>query len=892
MAIRTLPTTYDPRQTEMARYRTWKASGYFRALPDPARPKHWAVMMPLPNVTGELHIGHALNNGLQDVLTRFRRMQGYNALYQPGTDHAGIATQNVVERALAADGIRREGLGREKFQERVWAWVRKYGDIIYTQLERLGISCDWDRRVFTLDPGYYDAVMEAFVRLYRRGLIYRGQYMVNWCPHDQSVISDLEVEHEEVNSHLWHVRYRGADGSPGVVIATQRPETILADVAVAVHPEDDRYRGLVGGQVIVPIVDRRVPVIADRRVDPQFGTGALKVTPGHDPLDNEIGKDHALPVRVVLDPRGRMTPDTGRYAGMDRFDARAAIVADLQAQGLVERVEPYRTSVGHCDRCHTVIEPYISDQWFCEMKDLPRRAAEAIRAGRVRFHPERWTRVALDWLDNIRPWPISRQLWWGHRIPVWRCDACGERMAMTAPPAACPSCGGTRLTQDPDVLDTWFSSALWPFATLGWPQETADLRYFYPTDVLVTDRGIIFLWVCRMLMFGLEFMDQVPFTDVYIHPTVLTMDGRRMSKSLGTGIDPLEMADARGYGSDAVRFALVSRASQAQQDMRFGEKMIEDVRNFNTKVWNATRFVLLNLDGFDRAQSVPEAALCLPERWICSRYARLTGDVTAHLQNYEFDKAAGALYDFLWREYCDWYVEMAKVDLQKAGSREPGAGSRRHAVQYTLWYVLSHTMKLLHPIMPFVTEEVWQALPHDGPSIMLAPWPARPRGWTDAAAEAQMALVMETVRGIRSLRADLQIPPAQVIPADVRVADAERRTLFQASRYISSLARVGPLQFRSHSDPRPERSIVAALGRFDIFVPLAGVVDVPKQRTRLEAVLAELETDLHRLQQRLANREFVERAPAEVVGQQRQRADDLRAQQRRLRELLASLSAG
>ncbi|MDR7560566.1 MAG: valine--tRNA ligase, partial [Armatimonadota bacterium] len=563
MARTTIPTTYDPRQVEVARYRIWKEAGYFRAVPDPAR-RPWAVMMPLPNVTGELHIGHALNNSVQDVLTRFRRMQGYCALYQPGTDHAGIATQNVVERELAREGLRREDLGREKFEERVWAWVRKYGSIIYSQLERLGMSCDWDRKVFTLDPEYADAVLEAFVRLHRKGLIYRGRHMVNWCPRCETVISDLEVVHEEVDSSLWYVRYPGADGSPGVVVATQRPETILADVAVAVHPADDRYRHLVGTTVLVPLVRRPVPVIADPRVDPAFGTGALKITPGHDPLDREIGADHHLPTLVVLDPRGKMTPDTGRYAGLDRFAAREAVAADLQAAGLLERVEPYRTSVGHCDRCHTVIEPYISDQWFLEVADLARRAADAIRAGQVRFHPERWAKVALDWLDGIRPWVISRQLWWGHRIPVWQCAACGERTVSKAAPPSCPRCGAADLAQDPDVLDTWFSSALWPLATLGWPRDTEDLRYFYPTSVLVTDRGIIFLWVCRMIMFGLEFMNQVPFADVYIHPTVLTLTGQRMSKSLGTGIDPLEMADARGYGADAVRYALVSRCSQAQ----------------------------------------------------------------------------------------------------------------------------------------------------------------------------------------------------------------------------------------------------------------------------------------------------------------------------------------
>lgn len=894
MATKTLPTTYDPRQVEVAQYKIWKEAGYFRAVPDPSR-RPWAVMMPLPNVTGELHMGHALNNGLQDALTRFRRMQGRNALYQPGTDHAGIATQHVVERVLAKEGLRREDLGREKFQERVWAWVRKYGSIIYGQLERLGVSCDWDRKVFTLDPHYYDAVLEAFIRLYRNGLIYRGTYMVNWCPHDQSVISDLEVEHEEVDSHLWHVRYRGADGGSGVVIATQRPETILADVAVAVHPDDERYRRLVGTQVVVPIVNRRVPVIADRRVDPQFGTGALKITPGHDPLDYEIGAEHALPTLVVLDPKGRMTADTGTYAGMDRFAAREAVAAALQATGLIERVEPYRTSVGHCDRCHTVIEPYISEQWFCDMKAMARRAAEAIRGDRVRFYPERWTKVALEWLDNIRPWVISRQLWWGHRIPIWQCGACGERTAGKTQPAQCARCGATQLTQDPDVLDTWFSSALWPFATLGWPQDTEDLRHFYPTSVLVTDRGIIFLWVCRMIMFGLEFKDQVPFADVYIHPTVLTLDGQRMSKSLGTGIDPLEMADTRGYGADAVRFALLSRCSQAQQDMRFGEKMIEDVRNFNTKIWNAARFVLMNLGGFDgRGPAPAQETLSVADRWIRSRYARLVAEVTTNLDAYEFDKTAKALYDFVWSEYCDWYLEMAKVDLQRgpeSGARSPEPGTRRAAVQHTLWSVLSNTMILLHPIMPFITEQIWQHLPHDGPSIMVAPWPQAQPEWIDPAAEQEMDAVMAVVRAVRSLRAELSIPPAQRIALHLRADTPTKDALDRTRPYLAALAKADPIRFEAPRAARPAGSATVILPETEVILPLGGLIDVPKERARLQKALTDAQAELDRLRLRLDNQEFTGRAPAEVVAQQRQRAEDLRARTRRLQELLDTLAS-
>ena len=886
MVTKTLPTTYDPRQIEMARYKMWMAAGYFHAAVDPSR-QPFVIMLPLPNVTGELHIGHASTFSIQDVLIRWRRMQGRNALWQPGTDHAGIATQNVVEREIAKDGLTLQQLGREKFEQRVWRWKDQYGDIIVEQLKRMGFSCDWDRFVFTLDPSYSDAVIEAFVRLFNEGLIYRGKRMVNWCPRDGSAISDLEVEYEEVETQLWYVRYPGADGGPGITIATQRPETILADVAVAVHPDDDRYRRLVGAHVMVPLANRRVPIIADRRVDAEFGTGALKITPGHDPLDYEIGADHRLPVLVVLDPKGRLTPDTGKYAGMDRFAARTVVGEDLTALGLVERVETYRTNIGHCDRCHAVIEPYISDQWFCEMAQMAGRAAAAIRSGRVRFHHERWAKVVLHFLDNIRPWTISRQLWWGHRIPVWQCDACAARVASQSAPQRCPTCGGKALTQDPDVLDTWFSSGLWPFATLGWPRQTPDLRYFYPGHALVTANEILFLWIARMIMVGLHFMNDIPFTDVYVAPTVLTLEGRRMSKSLGTGIDPLEMADGRGYGADAVRYALVSRCSQVQQDLRFSEKMIADVRNFSTKIWNAARFVLMNLGEFDPREEGPEATTLLTaDRWIRSRYARLVDTVTGNLEAYEFDKTARALYDFIWSEYCDWYLEIAKVDLQP-GTR---AQQRRHAVQHTLWYVLSNTLQLLHPIMPFITEEIWQHLPHDGPSIMVSPWPQAPPGWTDPQAEQEMEALMAVVRAVRSLRAELSIPPAQRIPLHLRASGRSTEAFERARPYLAVLARVEPIRFEAPGTPRPAGSVTTVLADAEIAIPLGGLINVATEQARLQKTLSATRTELERLQQRLESRDFTGRAPAEVVAQQRQRAEELRARTRRLQELLDSLS--
>ncbi|MBI3975536.1 MAG: valine--tRNA ligase, partial [Armatimonadetes bacterium] len=686
MATEAIPKTYDPLRTEPRWYAFWLERGYFHASVESTRAPAYVIMMPLPNITGDLHIGHALNNALQDVLIRWRRMQGRNALWMPGTDHASIGTHVVVEHELAKGGKTRFDLGRDAFLDFTWRWKEKYGGIIYGQLRRMGFSCDWDRATFTMDPGYSNAVIEAFLRLYEKGYVYYGKRMINWCPHDLTSVSDLEVEVEEEPSILYHVRYRGADGGEGVVIATQRPETILADVAVAVHPQDDRYRGLIGRQVIVPLVNRAVPVIADRRVDPAFGTGALKITPGHDPLDNEIGAEHGLPTLVVLDESGRMTAETGRYAGLDRFAARQAAAEELRGLGLIAREEPYLTSIGRCERCKTVLEPYITDQWFVRMNELAAPAIRVVREGKVRFHPERWTRVYLDWMENIRDWNISRRLWWGHRIPVWHCAACKEMVAARARPARCPRCESHDLAQEEQILDTWFSSGLWPFATLGWPRETPELRTFYPGHVLATARDIIFLWVARMIMFGVEFMGEVPFTEVYIHPTVLTLEGKRMSKSLGTGIDPLEMMDQRGYGADALRFALVLRCSQQQQDLRFGEQMLDDVRNFNNKIWNIARFVRMNLEGFTPEPEDPAwAALSVVDRWILSRYARTAREVTAHLGAFEFDKAARLLYDFLWGTYADWYVEFAKIDLAR------GSEVTRRAVQGALWRVLEGT---------------------------------------------------------------------------------------------------------------------------------------------------------------------------------------------------------
>jgi valyl-tRNA synthetase len=894
VAVTELPTAYEPEGTEQKWYRFWTERGYFHAVADPPR-RPYVIMMPLPNVTGELHMGHALNNSLQDCLIRWSRMRGLNAMWQPGLDHASIAVHVVMERRLAQRGLTRQDLGRERFLEETWQWKEQIGGRILDQLRRLGCSCDWDRTTFTMDPRYYRAVQECFVQLYRKGLIYKGTRMINWCPKDQTSISDLEVEYVETPSTLYYLRYRGADGGDGVVIATQRPETILADVAVAVHPDDDRYRHLVGTRVAVPVVDRPVPVIADPQVERTFGTGALKITPGHDPLDNEIGAQHGLPVLIGLDAHARVTDLGGeRYRGLDRFEARRLIVDDLRALGVLEREEAYTTSVGRCDRCKTVIEPYLSEQWFCRMKALAAPAIQAAREERVRFHPERWTKVYLDWMEQIRDWNISRQLWWGHRIPVWHC-ACGEVIASVAPPARCTRCGGTDLTQDPDILDTWFSSALWPMATLGWPEETEDLRYFYPTSTLVTARDIIFLWVARMIMFGLEFRGEVPFEDVYINPTVLNIEGRRMSKSLGTGLDPLELVDR--YGADSLRFALINRCT-GEQDLRFSEKMVEDTRNFANKVWNAARFVRLQLGDRPSPSGPPDReGLTLADRWILSRFARAAIQATEALERFEFHEVCRRLYAFIWSEYCDWYLEMAKADLQDDRGTAP-------QTPRVLAWVLSRTMELLHPVMPSLTEEIWQSLPHDGETIMRAPWPAPDAGparaawaaqWTDAQAETRMDAVMGVIHAARGMRASIGLagePIAMSLyipPENAAVHDL----MTDARRYIETLLRLPAprLAIRKADEARPAGTIPMSWGPLEIAIHVDSRDARRTIAERLRKELSAVARDLERLDGRLENPAFVQKAPPDVVASDRARRSELGARQETLRRQVASLDA-
>jgi valyl-tRNA synthetase len=775
-------------------------------------------------------------------------------------------------------------------------------------MRRLLLSCDWARTTFTMDPGYSRAVAECFIRLFRKGLIYKGKRMINWCPKDQTSISDLEVEHVEEQTVLYYVRYPGADGSQGIVIATQRPETILADVAVAVHPDDPRYRSLVGKRVIVPIVNREVPVIADRRVERNFGTGAVKITPGHDPLDYEIGVDHGLPTLIAFDQHGRMGDLGGpRYRGLDRMEARRAAVDDLRSAGVLVREEPYVTNVGRCDRCKTTIEPYISDQWFCRMKDLAAPAIRAVRDGHVRFHPERWTKFFLDWMEQIRDWNISRQLWWGHQIPVWYCS-CGEMIASIERPASCPKCGGVddmlagaalaraagpgsagrTFTQDPDILDTWFSSALWPMATLGWPDETDDLRYFYPTNTLATARDIIFLWVARMIMFGLEFRGEVPFSDVYINPTVLNIEGRRMSKSLGTGLDPLDLIER--YGADSLRFALINRCT-GEQDLRFSEKMVEDTRNFANKIWNAARLVRLHLERHDVPAGRPRDVRTLPNRWILGRFARAAADVTAALETFEFSAGCRRLYEFIWNEFCDWYLEMAKVDLQMAGNGqskpvEAAAGETRHVMSW----VLANTMALLHPVMPAITEEIWQALPHDGETVMRTPWPDAPGEWSDdAAAEGAMGEVMEITTAIRGLRAEMGLG-TQPVSVSLHYGSGDRERIERVRPYVGHLAHLeaGRLQLGG-LDEHPPFGIPSpcGAGRIEIHVDsneLRGRV-----RERFQKQLGSIEQELAGVTKRLQDPVFRQKAPAETVEATGARASELSARRNTLRRYVADL---
>nr|WP_211204614.1 valine--tRNA ligase [Ammonifex degensii] len=874
-----MPPVYEPKEVEAKWYRFWEEGKFFRGEVDPSR-RPFCIVMPPPNVTGELHMGHALDNTLQDVLIRWRRMQGYTTLWVPGTDHAGIATQARVEAELAKEGLSRHDLGREKFLERVWQWKEKYGNTITMQLRRLGASCDWDRERFTMDEGCSRAVKEVFIRLYEEGLIYRGDYIVNWCPHCQTVISDIEVEHKETPGKLYYIRYPLTEGG-FITIATTRPETMLGDTAVAVNPKDPRYREFIGKKAILPLVGRELPIIADEYVDMEFGSGALKVTPAHDPHDFEIGQRHHLPAVQVIGFDARMTAEAGeRYRGLDRWEARRRVVEDLRAQGLLEKEEDIVHAVGHCYRCGEVVEPMISKQWFVRMKPLAEPAIAAVKEGRIRFIPERFTKIYLNWVENIKDWCISRQLWWGHRIPVWHCADCGQSTAARNGLDRCPHCGSSRVEQDPDVLDTWFSSALWPFSTLGWPEATPELKFFYPTSVLVTGRDIIFFWVARMIFMGLKFMGDVPFREVFIHGLVLDALGRKMSKSLGNGVDPLEVIES--HGADSLRFMLVT-GNTPGNDLRFHFERLDGARNFINKLWNASRFVLMNLDEGESLPRLGEVRLELVDRWIISRLQDVVERVTAYLEEYELGEAARLLYEFIWDEFCDWYIEMAKLRLY--GS-DPEA---RRTAQVVLKSVLGTCLKLLHPFIPFVTEEMWHQLEPESAPLIVQSWPAVEEKRKDAAAEAAVGILQEVVRAVRHLRAEMQVPPGKRATVILVTPEAEKMGLLEEHRRIVESLSAGELVLKETLLEKPVNAAHAVAAGVEIYLPLEGLIDVEKERARLQKELKELEEELARVRRKLDNPSFLAKAPAEVVAKERAKEEELEKNRLSLEKLLSFL---
>ncbi|MGI5887167.1 MAG: valine--tRNA ligase [Syntrophomonadaceae bacterium] len=860
-----LPSVYEPGQVERKWYKFWRERNYFAPSGDTNQPM-FSIVMPPPNVTGSLHLGHALDNTLQDILTRWKRMQGYNVLWLPGTDHAGIATQAKVEEALAQEGLSRHDLGREKFVERVWEWKHLYGNRITEQLSLLGSSCDWSRERFTMDEGCSRAVREVFVDMYNKGLIYQGDYIINWCPKCHTAISDIEVEHEDTEGKLWYIRYPIEGSDEYLVVATTRPETMLGDTGVAVHPEDERYSHLIGRNVMLPLMNRPIPVFADDYVDKEFGTGAVKVTPAHDPNDFEMGLRHQLPQIKVMDDAGVMNENAGQYEGLDRSECRQKVVADLEALGLLEKIEPHQHAVGHCQRCETIIEPMISKQWFVRMKPLAEPAIRRVVEGDIRFVPERFTKIYLNWMENIRDWCISRQLWWGHRIPVWYCDQCGEIICSKTDPDRCPSCESDQLRQDEDVLDTWFSSALWPFSTLGWPEETKDLETFYPTSVLVTGRDIIFFWVARMIFSGLEHTGQVPFYDVNIHGLILDAQGRKMSKSLGNGIDPIEVIDK--YGADTLRFALITGVTPGN-DVRFHWEKVENTRNFANKIWNAARFVLMNLEGYEPVE-VAEEDLTLADRWIISRLANTAEDVTRLLEEYDLGEAAKTLYEFIWDEFCDWYIELAKIRLgQSADFRH------RLVAQNVLLQVLFDTLRLLHPFMPFITEEIYQNLPGHNDTIILDAWPVKGQVWPEAVEDMQQ--LMSVIRNLRNIRAEFNVAPGTPINTIILVRDQGKMALFENNQeYIQRLAQVKKIEVVNNLDTKPAQAVSALTAWTEIYVPLEGIIDIEREIVRLEKELKATEADLQRAESKLGNANFLAKAPQEVIAKENAKAEEAR----------------
>ena len=879
-----LPKVYEPREVEGRVYEMWEKNGCFEGRRDPDK-RPFTIVMPPPNVTGQLHMGHAMDCTLQDILIRFKRMQGYAALWVPGTDHAGIATQIKVEEELRkSEGLTRYDLGREKFLERVWDWKHKFGNRIVEQQKKLGASCDWSRARFTMDEGLSNAVRHVFVSLYNKGLIYKGSRIINWCPHCVTALSDAEVEYKEKPGHLWHIRYPIA-GEEGryVTVATTRPETMLGDTGVAVNPEDGRYRDIVGKKCILPLVNKEIPIVADAYVDMEFGTGCVKMTPAHDPNDFEVGLRHNLESIRVLDDNGKVVEGYGRYSGMDRYEARKAIVADLEEGGYLVKVEEHTHNVGTCYRCGTDVEPIISAQWFVKMEPLAREALRVVNDGEVKFVPDRFSKIYTNWMENVHDWCISRQLWWGHRIPAWTCEDCGEMTVSETDPTECQHCHSTHIRQEEDVLDTWFSSALWPFSTLGWPDESSvDFKYFYPTDVLVTGYDIIFFWVARMIFSACEHTGKPPFHTVFIHGLVRDDKGRKMSKSLGNGIDPLEMADQ--YGADALRFNLITGNSPGN-DMRFYTERCEAMRNFANKIWNASRFLMMNLT-IDRCE-LP-GRLELEDKWILSKLNSVIPEVTENMERYELGVAAQKVYDFIWDSYCDWYIELTKTRLQ--GEDEDS----KLRAQQVLCYVLTETLKLLHPFMPFITEEIWQALPHSGDYLMLQQWPQHRAELDFPEEEKAMELIMDAIRGVRARRAEMNVPPSK--KAQLTVSTLERAVFEQGIPFLKRLAYASDVTVEGVADAGSDDAMTAqgmvtvTTHAARLFMPLAELVDLEKEKARIEKELKKNRAELDKLEAKLGNPGFVNKAPAHVVEAEQDRAEKLRALLAKLEESAASMA--
>ena len=866
-----LPKLYDPSSVEDRIYKYWLDGGFFHAEPDPKK-EPYCIVIPPPNITGQLHMGHALDETLQDILIRWKRMRGYCTLWLPGTDHAAIATEAKIVEAMRKEGITKEDLGREGFMERAWAWKKQYGGRIVEQLKKLGSSCDWDRERFTMDGGCSKAVKEVFVKYYNKGLIYRGERIINWCPKCRTSLSDAEVTYEVQAGHFWHLRYKIKDSDGYVELATTRPETLLGDTAVAVNPDDDRYKDLVGKTVILPLVHREIPIVADSYVDPEFGTGVVKITPAHDPNDFEVGLRHKLPVINVMNDDATIVDDYPKYAGMDRYEARKAIVADLEAEGALVKIEDHEHNVGTCYRCGTTVEPKVSTQWFVKMKPLAQPAIDAVKNGQTKFVPERFDKIYFHWLDNIRDWCISRQIWWGHQIPAFYCDDCGEMTVTKESSCTCPKCGKP-MRQDPDTLDTWFSSALWPFSTLGWPEQTEDLKYFYPTNTLVTGYDIIFFWVIRMMFSGIENMGKPPFDTVLIHGLVRDANGLKMSKSLGNGIDPLEVI--ANYGADALRFMLAT-GNAPGNDMRFIEDKVKASRNFANKLWNASRFIMMNLpDGF-KADKLPEN-LSVEDKWIVSKFNKLAKEVNENLEKFELGIAVAKLYDFIWDIYCDWYIELTKPRIQAGGETAENA-------QTVLVYVMKGMLKLLHPFMPFITEEIWQALVNDGTAIMVQDFPTYNEALDFGAEKTEFEKIITAIRAIRNCRSELNVPPSK--KAKLYIETAEPEVFAKGEMFFKSLASASEVNITDKFDGKDCQTAVTDSARF--FIPLSEIIDSDKERARLEKEKQKVQKDLDFLRGKLNNQGFISKAPEKLIEAEKEK---LRKAEEKMAKIEESLNA-